>query len=130
MLCLIIHFCHTRFRVYLKKREVHAYKTGVIYRHIQLIAELCNVIQQKTVLTAAIAGTTFTSGFSLAILVLVPLKREFLLFRLMTTMTYFDTTLALLFSLDGMVAVYKEFKLVFQNLRWKYDDDMRGNQWS
>lgn len=106
-----------RFRQFYVADEESLFKNLPVYRHIQLIANLCNEIQQKILIPTIIAGATISVGVSTAILVHTSINLTNLPLILSISMICVNAALVLLFCLGGMADVYKESILIFRQVK-------------
>lgn len=88
-----------------------------VYRRIQLLASLCNEIQQKIIVPAVIAGTITSVGFGLPILVLTPRTSENVALLVTVFAIVLSTMSFMIFCLGGFVDVYKESKISLEIVR-------------
>lgn len=88
-----------------------------IYRHIQLIASLCNDIQQKQMLPALIVGCTFFFAISLAFLVQISFSIGNLSIIILMLVQCVDSAFFIVLSLSTMATVFKESQLATQKIK-------------
>lgn len=88
-----------------------------IYRHIEVIASICNKIQQRTQLPTIIAGSIVTLGVSLAFLVQTPATPDNASLLVLMLLASVNTTFFLLFCLGSLAQVYKESVAALESIR-------------
>lgn len=71
----------------------------LVYRHIQLVANLLNEVQQKIIVPTSIGISITISGVSLALLTSIPATTENLLLLLFMRLVWINTSLFLIFGL-------------------------------
>lgn len=88
-----------------------------VYREIQVIANLCNEIQQKKQLPLVITGAIALLSVSTAFLVQTTLTRHNILPLLVMLLAIANTVLFLLFCISNLAVVYTESRKAVENLK-------------
>lgn len=92
-------------------------KVAIMYRHVQLLCNLGNEIQQKMMMVPVLVAVIVISAVSVATLAHIPFKQSNWVVICILVTAYVDTTLITLFSLGGMVAVNTTCKIFIKNLK-------------
>lgn len=98
-------------------RRSNRFKTLPVYRHVQLLTNLSNSIQQKGIIPGLLVECTTVSGVILAFLVQTPASSENLLVLLTLTLTCVDCVLFILLCLGTLAIVYKESRVTCEKIR-------------
>lgn len=98
-------------------KKPNAFKALFIYRHIQLLTNLSNDIQQKWIIPAPLFGALVGSGAGLAVLVQIPASSENLVILLIMAIIWADFILFLLICLGTFATLYKESKATVQKIK-------------
>lgn len=89
----------------------------VIFRHLQLVANLCNDVLQSRIVPATIAGAVIVFGVSLAIVVNLISKQGNVYILLLMAIICVETVFYLIFGLRGLAEVYDLSKRSLQIVR-------------
>lgn len=90
-----------------------------MYRHIQLLGNLCNEIQQKSLLSVILVTASIVLAFCMAMLVILPFNSENILTQYLLMIASIDAMLFHLFCFGGMVTVHNMSTVTFRKLRKK-----------
>lgn len=82
------------------------FKVGVMYRQVQLLAGLTNILQQKCFLVILMVGPILVISFCISALVKIPLDSEHVWSLLIFFMLCTDSILMLMVCLGGMASVH------------------------
>lgn len=88
-----------------------------MYHHIGMLSNLCNDIQQKLMIIPFNAEINLISAFSLAKLAHIPFLPENVVVIFVLVSCYVDTTLLTLFTMGGMVTVYRRSEELIRKLK-------------
>lgn len=88
-----------------------------MFRHVQLLSNLCNEIQQKLMMIPIISSTIIVSSFSLATLAHIHFSADNLIIAGILVLAVMDATLVSLFCLGGMVLVNKKSKVLIHKFK-------------
>lgn len=89
----------------------------VTYRHIQILVNLFNDIQQKVLVPSMIAGSVIGQGVSLAFLINTPSTSESFPVLIVMAIVCVDTALLLIFCLRGFAEVHVESRGALRNIK-------------
>lgn len=89
------------------------------YRHIHLLSSLFNDLQQKFFLPAMMQSASVVLAFGIAMLVILPIRRDLVLIEFLLAGSSIDSILFLLFCLGGMVTVHNQSCIALRKLRNK-----------
>lgn len=107
----IFRFCHAYML-----DVVNVYEKLSIFRHIQLLATLCNEIQQKVVIPIMMIGTIIAVAVGLSFAVHTPITSGNLPVLVILMIGGVDSALFLIFGLGGLAQVYKESSVTFEKI--------------
>lgn len=92
-------------------------KEAPIYRQIEVIANLCNEIQQKAQLPTIIAGSIATLSISMAFLVQTPATQQNIPPLLLMLLAGANASLFLIFCVSGLAQVYRESSKALEDIK-------------
>lgn len=91
--------------------------TCMMYRHIQLLTNLCNEVHQKYLLSSMIVTSILILSCSLVPLVQIPISSDNAPVLCMLLGACLDSLFYELFCLGGMVTVHKKSKIFIRKLK-------------
>lgn len=108
------------------------YESILIYRHIQLIANLYNEIQQKQPMPALIAGSILAFSVTLAFLVQNSFSKQNISILILMFQMCVESAFFILFSLSTVAAVFKESRLASQKIKSNLNSvaDIKERRWT
>lgn len=95
-------------------------KIAVMYRHVQLLANLCNEIQQRMMMVPLLVAATLVNAFTIATLANIQFTAENLIITCILVAGFVDTIFVILFALGGMVIVNRKSTVFIEKLKY-YD---------
>lgn len=95
------------------------YKTGLMYRHLQVLARIMNIVQQGVHMTVLIVAAVIIQAVSSTILVRIPVTLRNVPNILVFSIILVDATLACVVCLGGLAAVHSESEKVYQKMKAK-----------
>lgn len=100
-----------------KRRAGSIYHISQIYRHIQVMSTLNNVIQQNRIIVVLMSAGILLQSLSIFMVVRHPWNWTHLLPLGIYTMLLTDCTLAIIVLTGGMANIYSDSKLILSRLR-------------
>lgn len=110
----IIYF---RFFQHYTSKSSNGFDNLLVYRHVQLLANVSNNIQQHAIISAPLVECTIAAGVTLAFLVQTAGTPDNMPALVIMIMACVDSTLFLFLCLGTLAIVYKESRFTLQRIK-------------